>query len=150
MNKLQKRGREKNTDKETSKNGGNALSAVPAPLDGVCTGGGDTDTDDGGDDGVGCTDGPAVASRDQKPGGTSDKSASKTEHLYTGVVLEGGEVDDAAFDCASDASTDENSAEELAERGSKTGLTKGQGAGGDGGGERVGDIVRADVELSRD
>lgn len=128
-------------DDETSKDGTETLSAVPAPAGGVESTDGDTDTGDGRDDRVGGRDGPSHLGGDGEPDGRDEDGVGETEELETGIVLENVGGDDTVLDRARDTGTDEDGTCKLEDGGGDDGLPHGQRFRSHGRCERVGDIV---------
>lgn len=109
--------------KETSEDGTETLALVPSPLDLPSTNGGDTDTSDGRDEGVGGGDVSGVPGTPHDPGGSTSKSASEGKHLNTGITTESRVGDNSVLDSICGSSTDSNSTDDFKDSSENHGLS---------------------------
>ena len=110
----------------TGPNGGETLSAVPAPCGCVPSANSDTDTSERGDKRVSGGNGPRVPSGDHEPSGRSDERAGESQHGDGGVTLEDIDTDDGVLDRSSDFGTDKNGTEEFTDGSDQDRLSHGQ------------------------
>lgn len=126
---------------QTGEDGTETLALVPSPLNTVGTDGSDTDTSDGGDQGVGGRDVGRVTSAPHDPRSSTGGGTGEGEQLDTGVVAEGSERNDTVLDGGGGTGTDSQSAGHLKDQAEDHGPSVGDGPGGDTGSPGVGDIV---------
>ncbi|VUC31347.1 unnamed protein product [Clonostachys rosea] len=98
---------------ETSEDGAETLTVVPSPLNLGGTNGSNTNTSDGGDDGVAGGDVGGVGSAPHNPGRGGGDGAGESQHLDTGVGLEGSRGDDTVLDGRGGTGTGSNGTSQL-------------------------------------
>ena len=126
---------------QTCEDSSKTLSIVPAPLDLRSTNSSNTDASDGRDKGVGGGDVGGVLCAPHDPGGGSGKGTGESEHLNTGVILEGAVGNDAVLDSIGGTSTDSDCSKELEDSTENHSLAVGDGARGNTSSPGVGNIV---------
>lgn len=130
---------------QTCKDSSKTLSVVPAPLHLGRTDGCNTDTSNGGDEGVGGRDVGRVLGAPHNPGGSSREGTGESKHLNTGITAEGRVGDDTVLDGVSRASTDRDGTEHLEDGAEDHGLSVGDRSGGDTSSPGVGHIIFKEV-----
>ncbi|GAO47292.1 hypothetical protein G7K_1501-t1 [Saitoella complicata NRRL Y-17804] len=126
---------------------------VVAPLDTLSTVGGDTNTNNGTDDGVSSRDRETETSGQQNPRRGTNEGTPHRQHENRRRFREHVDVDNTILDGISNTGTQQQRTQELTNSSQETCLHERQGARGDGGSEGVCDIVCTDtvgVEESED
>jgi hypothetical protein len=96
-----------------SEDGCQSFTVIPSPLYRVDSSESNTDSSEGGDEGVSRRDRPTVPRAEHQPRSGSDDGAGEGEHLDTGVVLESRGRDDSVLDGRRSSSSDGDSSREF-------------------------------------
>lgn len=118
-----KGGRDGRRHAQTGKDGSETSALVPAPLDAAGANGGNANTSERRDEGVGGRDVGGVARAPHHPDGGTGGGTGEGEELDAGVVLEGRDGDDAVLDGGGGTGSDGQGAEEFEDETEDHGLS---------------------------